>query len=398
MTKKQPKKELKSEALAEDVVDAEFEPVEELAREQSSHPRQPAAWPLVWALFAIALFGGGLLGVIGGKVFSGPTSSGQFETTVRSLSAQLEAAQEQLKASQSQLALNEISTKAQQLELTALSQSLAELASAPSAEPGISAEQVDAILIRVQQLETRPLPIVSSAGDLDVGAILAPVEQRLADVEALLDNLPDWQARFAEITNNPVTPQPDIDVQAIFARLDQLENQTSSKTTHAARKLALADLKLAVQGANPFAVEFAAMQLVSSGDPGLAKISSIAASGAPTRADLANQLQSLIPDILRQVAKPADDASLVTKTGAAFKGLISVRRTDGKGSALEQQLHGIELAMNNDDLAAAISQMQSLEGVALTASESWLSQAKARQKIEQVLAELLREQFVGEEP
>ncbi|MBL4617359.1 MAG: hypothetical protein JKY46_06655 [Robiginitomaculum sp.] len=398
------KKQSKTPTPPEDVIDAEFEPVEE-SRSEPKQPRQRPAWPLVWGLFIVAIFAGGLLGIIGGKIFNAPTSQineQQLAGKVDMLTKRTEEISQNLQLAETALAQNKSSAESLQTQVTELTEQLVSLQSS-QAEPReveITTEQVDDILSRLQQLENRPLAIASSAEEIDLAPLLQPFEQRLSQLENKQENVTDTTDildRLQTLEQQKTMPAKAVNLDEILNRLDSLETGIINNDQSAAKKLVLADLKLAVQGSEPFPVQYAAMDLQYAGNSQLQQLSAIAATGAPTRLQLAEQFQTLIPEILLQVAQPADDAGLGAKAAASLRGLVVVRRTDGKGSLLEITLDQVQNALDNDDLDAAILQMQSLAGAAAKASENWLQQAMKRQKLEQVVNALLNQQATESE-
>jgi len=399
MTKKQSKTPNPSEDVPEDVIDAEFEPVEETDT-ASKQPRQRPAWPLVWGLFIVAILAGGLLGIIGGKIFTAPIAQindQQLAGKVDIIAKQIEQISQKLQQTETTLANNQTSTGTLQTELTAMAEQLVSLQS-ETPEPKeqvITVEQIDDVLSRLQKLENRPLPIAGSEGEIDITPLLQPLEQRLNQLENKPDSVTDTSDildRLQTLEQQETTQTEAVNLGTILNRLTKLEAGIINNDQSAAKKLVLADLKLAAQGSEPFPVQYAAMDLQYAGNSKLQQLSSIAATGAPTRLQLAEQFQSLIPEILRKSTQPADDASLGAKASASLRGLVSVRRTDGKGSELEVTLNQVQSALANDNIDAAISQMQTLSGAAAKASENWLGQAMKRQKLEQVVDGLLKSQ------
>jgi hypothetical protein len=393
------KKQSKNPNPPEDVIDAEFEPVEE-SRDAPKQSRHRPAWPLVWGLFIVAVLAGGLLGIIGAKIFAAPipqTTSSQLDGKSEAFTKQIEQLSQELQQTKNATVQNQTNTETLQTELTAMSEQLVSVQSglAEPREIGITPEQLDNILSRLRQLESRPLPIAGNESEIDIAPLLQPFEQRLNQLENQPENTDDTTnilERLKMLEQQQNTPTDTVNLETILNRLAKLETGTATSNQSAAKKLVLADLKLAVQGSEPFPVQYAAMDLQYSNNSQLQQLSAIAATGAATRLQLSEQFQTLIPEILLQAAQPADDASLTAKATASLRGLVSVRRTDGKGSELEITLNHVQTALANGDLEQAISHMQSLTDAAAKVSEKWIQQALNRQKIEQTLNTLLNQQ------
>jgi len=393
------KKQSKTPNPSEDVIDAEFEPVEANSGEPKQ-PRQRPAWPLVWGLFIVAVLAGGLLGIIGGKIFSAPIAQindQQLAGKVETLTKQIEQISKKTQQAETALAKSQTSAESLQTQVTGLTEQLVAIRSEipEPQDPVITTEQIDDVLSRLQQLENRPLPIATNEGEIDLTQLLQPFEQRLNQLENKPQSVTDTSDildRLQTLEQQETTQTKTVNLDAILNRLAKLETGIINNDQSAAKKLVLADLKLAAQGSEPFPVQYAAMDLQYAGNSKLQQLSGIAATGAPTRLQLAEQFQSLIPEILLQAAQPADDAGLGTKAVASLRGLVVVRRTDGKGSELEITLNQVQSALANDNIDAAISQMQTLSGAPAKASENWLGQAIKRQKLEQIVSALLKSQ------
>ncbi|MCF6292857.1 MAG: hypothetical protein L3J04_05625 [Robiginitomaculum sp.] len=393
------KKQSKTPNPSEDVIDAEFEPVEE-NHSEPKQPRQRPAWPLVWSLFIVAVLAGGLLGIIGGKIFSAPIAQindQQLASKVETLTKQIEQISQKLQQIESASLQNQTSTETLQTQVKGLTEQLVAIRSeiTEPQEAAITTEQIDDVLSRLQKLENRPLPIATNDGEIDLAPLLQPFEQRLNQLENKPQNTVDTTnifERLQALEQQETTQTKTVNLDTILNRLDSLETGIINNDQSAAKKLVLADLKLAAQGSEPFPVQYAAMDLQYAGNSELQQLSKIAATGAPTRLQLTEQFQSLIPEILLQAAKPADDAGLGAKAAASLRGLVVVRRTDGKGSDLEITLNQAQSALANDDLTTAINKMQTLNGAPAKAGENWLQQAVKRQKLEQVVSALLKQQ------
>ncbi|VAW00118.1 hypothetical protein MNBD_ALPHA06-419 [hydrothermal vent metagenome] len=391
----------------EDVIDAEFEPIDEI--KDKKPPRKRAAWPLVWSLFLFSILLGGALGaglaLIGMQKFSPKPS-----TDLSAITAQLETMQSQIKSRNQQISLFE--------------QQIADLADRPvatnpdSAQMSLATEQLEQ---RLDALEARPI-LVSDATGEQTSVDLAPLLARITQLEnspapvvdlsnyAKFSDLPETspetstalEARIVALENAPIiTGTSQIDAEQLGTleqRITALETRKDPSSTKARQAMALADLKLSAQGETPFAVAFAKARLQFTNSPALDQLSTIAGTGAPTVASLSQQLTEIIPLILSQANKPAKDASLATKAGAAMRSLVSVRRTDGKGEGLQAQLSIAERKMQTGDLAGAMQVLAQLDGTAAQVAAPWLQAAQNRQQINQSLLRLEQQQAKGDAP
>ncbi len=410
MTQKTPK--------TEEVIDAEFEPVVESVpdSDMAKPPRKRAAWPLVWVLFVLATFLGGAIGLLGGRFIGGEgnVDLGQTNAKISALQTELTQITNQMRQSNNafeQLIFEE--TAARKLEVQQIANQLTALEArsvlpndaipegtsdteAPIKFDPTIVQQLAALDVRLRQLEDRNWPEASSE-PVDAGPVvtvppvdLAPLRTRLTRLEETVSALPEF-SDFVLLSELP-------DNSALAQRMEKLESVTLSQRTGAAQQAALADLKLAVQGSRPFPVVFASAKLQFADHAGLASLAPIAGRGAPTWPEVSASFSSLIPAILREVNAPAENASLFSKAGAAISGLVSVRRTDGKGEGLEANLARADQALQNGDPDPAIDLVQGLSETAAEVTHSWLQGALDRKTITQVMQQLSIEPDEGDTP
>jgi hypothetical protein len=364
----------------------------------------------------LAVFLGGALGVLGAKMLAPTAGSDTAQADPRLAKAldQLDALTTQVQnleqkseadiAAEANTRATEIS--AIQARLEALAAQAPEPANGESTLDSASQAALAALGSRISDLEARPIPV---AGDGSEGAVvdLAPIMVRLATLESNTDKTVDLsdlasltelqalEARIATLENADTDGANIEQIQALQSRLAALETSEGVSTTKAQRAMVMADLKLAAQGEKPFAVAFAKTRLQFGASKALDQLSPVAGIGAPNLPELSAQLKTLIPTLLREDAKPADDASMATKAGAALRSLVSVRRTDGKGEGLQAELAHAETALQEGDLGTAIAIVSSLQGPAAVAAKAWLTHAKNRQIVLESLDLLEREQAAG---
>ncbi|PHR59660.1 MAG: hypothetical protein COA47_09170 [Robiginitomaculum sp.] len=403
----------------EDVIDAEFEPVVENVPESETAtlPRKRAAWPLVWALFILATILGGAIGVLGGR-FMGDGGAGDLRETNAKINAlQAELAQITDQVQQSRTAFEQLiaeETAARKLEISQIAAGLtalealgalpsevesANISEATPPETSIDpamVQELAALDVRLRQLEYRNWP-EANPEPVDAGPVvtvptvdLAPLRTRLTRLEETVSALPEF-SDFVLLSELP-------DNSSLAQRMKKLENSTLSQRAGAAQQTALVDLKLAVQGSAPFAVAFASAKLQFADHAGLAALAPIAGRGAPTWPEVSASFSTLIPVILRAAKAPAENASLFSKAGAAITGLVSVRRTDGKGDGLEANLARADQALQTGDPDLAIGVVQGLSGTAVEAAKSWLQGAQDRKTISEVMHQLSAELVEGDAP
>ncbi len=251
---------------------------------------------------------------------------------------------------------------------------------------------------------------------------------RLDDIEGTIK---DDETRLSRLETRPVAPtasaatapgQDSESAAAITALQDQIEKLTANdgatsdrlakleaniKTAvaasgaHRARLIALANLRIAAEGAAPFTAELAAAKALAGDDAamkdGLDSLDDRAKGGLPTTAALAERFdRSVAPAILRS---PQDDAnaSWWQQMRSRIERLVVIRRI-GPGGALprdaaEAAVTKADAALRAGDLAAAVAALDDLPVNAAKAAAPWLAQAKRRLTTETTLATLWRNEM-----
>ena len=254
-----------------------------------------------------------------------------------------------------------------ELRLTDLEQRLAAL----EAGLGDGAAARDALVERIGAIESRP-PATPEITDL------GPLEDRMAALEATPSAPADSGAMTAELE----------------LRISTLESRPLVERSDAppvATLLAVAQLRSALGGSGPFEAPLAALAAVG-GDDGdvaaaLAVLAPHAAAGIPTRERLRDRFPAFAELILKSVIAPPGD-SWVETTLARLSGLITVRRVGGdvQGDSAEAVVARAEAQLETGDLAAAITEIETLDGAPAEAAEPWLALARARFEADSALA------------
>ena len=114
-----------------------------------------------------------------------------------------------------------------------------------------------------------------------------------------------------------------------------------------------------------------------------------AEKGIPTVPELARSFAAAEDDALAAPA-PAAGGSLVDNLMASAQSLVKIRRIDeapageGPGAALARA----KAALDKGDLAAAVKEVETLDGAPREAFSAWLGQARARLGADETLTRL----------
>jgi hypothetical protein len=273
---------------------------------------------------------------------------------------------------------------------------------------------------RVGQLETSLKAISQSASDGGSVASAAAIAQQIAEAEQRLDakladalaanasSLQEMQTAVAELkakigalaelgTGDGAAAGPAL--AALTERLARLEaalpelaaaiGKENNGAKSAAAAIAFANLRAAVSDGRPYAAELDTIGALvpSVGDLGV--LPAYAEKGIPTVPDLARSF--VVAKEGAQVATaPASSGSLVDTLMASAQSLVTIKRTDepttgqGPGAALARA----KAALDKGDLAAAVKEVETLDGASREAFAAWLGQAHARLSADETLIQL----------
>jgi hypothetical protein len=254
--------------------------------------------------------------------------------------------------------------------------------------------KLTALGARLAALEARPVatpPRLAASPPAPATLQLAPQAQS-PEIAAAIKALQDQMAKLA----GQSTTTGD--------RLTKLETTISNagEKGRADRTLllALANLRVAVEGSAPFAAELAAVQTLAEGKPevkqALAPLGVDAKSGLPSLAALTERFdRSVAPAILRARAEIAS-TDWGDQILARLERLVVIRRIAPGGPApsdvAEAAVAQADAALKAGDLTGAVAALGKLSGPSAAAAAPWLAQAKTRVAAEADLAKLWREE------
>lgn len=238
--------------------------------------------------------------------------------------------------------------------------------------------------------------------------------QRVTALEQQLGSNASLSDRVATLENKP-TPDASAavaplaaQVQQLSSRLDQIDARlaqlahdeaTNAESPQRVLMVALASLGNAVAGSRPFAAELASVEALGQSRNGWAEtlqpLEGAAKTGIPSTAVLAQRFTSdVAPAILRaEAAGPTEHKSLGDAMLARLRGLVVIRRVDGRGGSANPTDRAVEeaqAALDKSDLAGAVAALKPLSGAPATAAQSWLADAQQRLDAEETIAKLSR--------
>jgi hypothetical protein len=319
-------------------------------------------------------------------------------------------------------------------------------------EPGAAGPQVQDLATRVDQLEAAGAAAGSAGGASEaVTRSLAELEAKLSDLSATVARLERAAAgdrpEVAELTSRvgalearlgqavgasqeveglagrvgAVTQQVTAGQEqpagltdkvaalgnqmgALSTRMDvlgdtvqQLQQQATDREDGRAQAaslaLTVAQLDAALDGGEPFAQALDSVRSLDDGDPAVVNafdtLQAAAASGVPTLPELRDSFDRVADDIVHAAQAPDGDGLLDQAAGNLMR-LVTVRPVgaDVEGESAAARVARAEAALAEGNLAAAVAEVEPLEGAADASSSSWLATAHERLAAQAAVAAL----------
>jgi hypothetical protein len=255
-------------------------------------------------------------------------------------------------------------------EIASLRQEIASLASRP-VEPSAD------ITSRLAALESS-----ASTG----GGGSTETDQKLAALEAELTSLKSANAAAAATSTQ------------LAGRLQQAEAQIADKgpEQQAARAVAAAALKSAVDRGGSFEAELQTYKTVAGDDPAIASLQPFAAKGVQSRVELQRQVSGVADSMVEAVAQPDPDQGLASRLYSSALSVVKVRKVgDVTGNTPEDIVARFEDRLRSGDFAAAAREWETLPDAAKTASQSFKQELDARIEVENLVGGALTRAITG---
>ncbi len=156
--------------------------------------------------------------------------------------------------------------------------------------------------------------------------------------------------------------------------------------------LAVGQLRAALRGSGPFEAELDTLRAVAADDAdvavAVATLAARAAVGVPTVAALRARFGAIAGPVVR-AAGAAGERSWLDRLLDPLSGLVTVRPVgDVPGTSADAVVARAEARLKADDLAAAVAEVERLEGAPADLAADWLAAARARLAAERALAAL----------
>ncbi len=248
-------------------------------------------------------------------------------------------------------------------------------------------DQIAALDARLAGLEER----LATASAVDQ-ASPAPLSERIEALERMVESAPgdDALRRLGSRTENVVELVDDI-----AGRLAGLERRiAASAAAGPAMMLAVGQLRAALRSSGPFEQELEAVRAVAPDDDDVADaletLAQRGAKGVPTVEVLRADFDKIAGLTVMRAKYAPDEGTWVARTIARLAGLVTWRRVgDGvPADSIDGIVERTEARLRDDDLAAAVAEIENLKGPPAKVVADWLAAARARIDADRALATL----------
>jgi predicted nucleic acid-binding Zn-ribbon protein len=243
------------------------------------------------------------------------------------------------------------------------------------------ASRVDALERRLGQAQGAGAEIEGLAGRL--GAIEQQIAAGQQEATGLTENVASLSSRVEALSAR---------ADALAEGLDQLKQQIAStddrRTQGATLARAVAQLDAAIEQGQPFGDLLDGLR--GQADPDVVQaveaLQPAAAAGVPSLAALRSSFDAVANPIVHAAQVPEGDGLLEQAAGNLMS-LVTVRPVgaDVKGDSAAARVARAEAALDGGDLAAAVAELEALDGAAADAAAPWLAKARPRLAAEAAL-------------
>jgi len=423
------------------------EPRSELSAEPASEPQEPAPDPLLatestarethdeqledvqeddggWSFaaraltFLILLFAGAALGIwaaprIAPQLPSGMAPVAQWLTpgnvgdeeeiaalnaAVTEVQSQVSSLSDRVNGLSASLGEGDVASRIAQAVQQARSQTEDELADVREQIAGLSGDEVDQRLARLESTLEGQVAELSSLQRQIAGSISSEATEQAAEqinvyeaqIEGLRAELGSVSDAVASLRNriDEVAATADRSIETAQEQVEQIQTETRTALSNAAIESDVALIRAALAAGQPFSEP--ATRLAE--DPGVSLpegLRAAADTGAPTLLTLQDRFPDAAHTAIRASIAAGSGEGLLARSRAFIEAQVASRSlTPQEGDHTDAILSRMEEDLRNGDLPAALSEAEALPSEARAAMRSWLDDAQLRAQAEAGLAQL----------
>ncbi len=227
---------------------------------------------------------------------------------------------------------------------------------------------------------------------------LAPVEDRLKNIETAMSKLPvadltDVLAIKGKLDETAgKVDKIEMQMASVANRVQQTEAKVNAPRddVDVARAIASAGLKAAIDRGGPFQVELQTLASVAPNDEAVSALQAFAAKGVPSRSELIKRYSDAADQMLAVLNKPVAGQSLSDRLFKSAFSVIKVRPVGNvEGSSPDAIVARIGDKLQGGDLAGALKEWDTLPDDMKAAGQDYHSALEARVKVEALVAQAL---------
>lgn len=278
-------------------------------------------------------------------------------------------------------------------ELNDLSATVAQLQDAVPAAGAAGDQAVAELTSRIDAVEARLAQAEAARQEVErLAGRLGGVEQQIAAGQEQSAGLTD---EIVALSGQVGAQSTRLDVLA--ETVDQLQDRVVTgedrRTRAATLALIIAQLDAALDGGEPFEEVLDGLRALGVEDPAVGEaietLEAGAASGVPGLPELRTWFERIANDVVHAAQAPDGDGLLDQAAGNLMR-LITVRPVgaDVEGDSAGARVARAEAALEQGNLAAAVAELEGLDGAAAEAAAPWLAEARARLAAQAALAAL----------
>lgn len=193
-----------------------------------------------------------------------------------------------------------------------------------------------------------------------------------------------------------VSPPASENVAQLEGRVAVLETGQQRALDAAGAALAAATLADAARTARPFAEELAGLERVLPLSTELRALARLAQDGAPTRAGLADEFESLAARTAVAAQDPGRNADFLARLRHALSSIVSIRQVGAtQGGAPDAVLARAQKRLNEGDIEGALSALETLPPSAQAVLAPWRAAAERRVEIDRHIAAIRADALAG---
>ncbi len=262
-------------------------------------------------------------------------------------------------------------------EIVALESGLQQVKSALETGEGGSNAALQALKDRLDDIEAKIGALADSPAEDGADA------QALASIQSDLERLQTAASGAADVTKANAA-SIDALKSELAALAQRVEQQGSNPQV--ALAIAAAALKSAIDRGQPFMTELETYAAVAPDAPAIGALRDLAASGVPTRADIASGMGDAANAMLAAVSTVEEDAGFIDRLMSSAQSAIKVRPVGMvEGDAPGAIIARMEVAVNGNDYKKALAEYETLPDNAKTAGAAFVARINARMKVDALI-------------